>query len=43
MPVLLTTQAEYARWLNPEAAELGPLEELMRPMPDGMLQSYSAK
>jgi putative SOS response-associated peptidase YedK len=43
MPVMLTTEAEYARWLNPEAAERGPLEELMQPMPDGKLQSYAAK
>jgi len=42
MPVMLTREEEYARWLNPETAERGPLEELMRPAPDGVLERYKA-
>ena len=35
--VLLTSEEEYARWLNPEVVERGLREELMRPFPDGKL------
>ncbi|BBO35716.1 SOS response-associated peptidase [Lacipirellula parvula] len=38
MPVILQTEAEYARWLNPEIKERGPLDELMRPLADGSLE-----
>jgi putative SOS response-associated peptidase YedK len=38
MPVLLTSEAEYAAWLNPEIVERGPLEGLMRPLADGVLE-----
>jgi putative SOS response-associated peptidase YedK len=38
MPVLLTSEAEYAAWLNPEIVERGPLEQLMRPLGDGVLE-----
>jgi hypothetical protein len=38
MPVLLTSEAEYAAWLNPEVVERGPLEALMRPLGDGVLE-----
>jgi putative SOS response-associated peptidase YedK len=34
MPVLRTSEAEYAAWLNPEIVERGPLEALMRPLAD---------
>jgi len=30
MPVMLTKQEKYARWLYPEIVERGPLEVLMR-------------
>jgi putative SOS response-associated peptidase YedK len=43
MPVLLTSEEEYRRWLDPEIVERGPLEELIRPMPDGALEHYPAK
>ena len=43
MPVLLRTEEEYAAWLNPEIVERGPLEELMRPLVDGVLQVAPAK
>jgi hypothetical protein len=42
MPVLLTSEAEYAAWLNPEIVERGPLEALMRPLADGVLECYPA-
>jgi len=43
MPVLLTSEAEYAAWLNPEFVERGPLEGLMRPLADGVLQVAKAE
>jgi len=43
MPVMLTTEADYATWLNPEIVERGPLEELLRPAPDGQLKCYKSK
>jgi putative SOS response-associated peptidase YedK len=33
MPVVLTSEEQYARWLNPEVTERGPLEYLLRPTP----------
>jgi putative SOS response-associated peptidase YedK len=42
MPVLLTSEAEYAAWLNPEIVERGPLEGLMRPLADGVLEASPA-
>ena len=39
MPVILQSEAEYARWLDPEIVERGPLEELMRTLADGALVS----
>ena len=32
MPVLLTSEGDYAAWLNPEVVERGPLEAMMRPL-----------
>ena len=43
MPVLLTSEAEYAVWLNPEIVERGPLEQLMRPLADGVLEVVKAE
>jgi putative SOS response-associated peptidase YedK len=43
MPVLLTNEEEYRRWLDPEIVERGPLEELIRPMPDGTLEHYAVQ
>jgi putative SOS response-associated peptidase YedK len=43
MPVMLTNEAEYARWLDPEIIERGPLEELLRPCAPGRLAKYEAK
>ncbi len=37
MPVILRTEAEYARWLDPEITTQGPLEGLMKPLEDGAL------
>jgi putative SOS response-associated peptidase YedK len=37
MPVILSSEAEYSRWLDPEIVERGPLDELMRPLQDGSL------
>jgi putative SOS response-associated peptidase YedK len=36
MPVLLTGEGQYARWLDPEIVERGPLE-------DGALTFYRAR
>ncbi|WP_428305034.1 hypothetical protein [Lacipirellula sp.] len=38
MPAILKTEAEYARWLDPEIKERGPLDQLMRPLADGLLE-----
>ena len=40
MPVLLTTDAEMARWMDPEIVERGPLEELFRPYDSKVLRHY---
>lgn len=37
MPVILQSDEQYARWMNPEIVERGPLDELMRPLADGSL------
>ena len=42
MPLVFTTAAECARWLDPEIVERGPLEDLMRPLIDGALVRYAA-
>ena len=42
MPVLLTREEEYARWLDPEIVERGPLEELFATFPDGGLECWAA-
>jgi putative SOS response-associated peptidase YedK len=42
MPVLLAGEEQYARWLNPETVECGPLDDLLRPAADGTLVSYAA-
>ncbi len=38
MPVILQSEAEYERWLDPEIVERGPLEDLMRTLADGSLE-----
>jgi hypothetical protein len=43
MPVMLTTDFEYALWLNSEITERRLLEELMRPMAAGRLVKYEAQ
>lgn len=42
MPVILSSEEEYARWLDPEIVERGPLEDLMRSLPDGSLTAAPA-
>jgi len=42
MPVILTSEAEYAAWLNSEIVERGPLEQLKRPLGDGVLEASPA-
>jgi putative SOS response-associated peptidase YedK len=37
MPVILQSEAAYARWTDSEIVERGPLDELMRPLQDGSL------
>jgi hypothetical protein len=37
MPVILRSEAEYARWLDPEITTRAPLEGLMKPLEDGAL------
>lgn len=39
MPVILRTEAEYARWLDPSITTRTPLEGLMKPLEDGALVS----
>ena len=39
MPVILRTEAEYARWLDPEITTRAPLEGLMEPLEDGALMA----
>jgi len=43
MPALLASEDAYARWLNPEIIERGGLDELMRPMADGVLSLCKAE
>ncbi|MBL9163825.1 MAG: SOS response-associated peptidase [Planctomycetaceae bacterium] len=33
MPVVFSSEAQYAAWLNPDVVERGPLEDLLRPTP----------
>jgi len=42
MPVIFFDEADYARWLNPELTERPPLEDLLRPTPADIWQSYLA-
>jgi len=42
MPVMLTSDSEYALWLDPEIVERGPLEPLLRPLAAANLQRYQA-
>ena len=42
MPVVLTTNEEYGRWLNPEVTERAPLEDLLVPTPAELWESYQA-
>jgi putative SOS response-associated peptidase YedK len=43
MPVILTNEEQYARWLNPEVGERRPLEELLQPTPTEWWSLYPAK
>jgi|GEM_PF-2749984 len=43
MPVLLTSEDEYARWLDREVIEYERLEPLLRTFPDDQLNCYKAK
>ena len=43
MPVMLTSENEYARWLDHEIVEFDLLEPLLRSFPDGVLLSRAAK
>jgi putative SOS response-associated peptidase YedK len=42
MPVMLTSEPEYALWLNPELTDRGPFEPLFRPLDPRRLQMYKA-
>ncbi len=42
MPVLLTGEAEYTRWLNPELTTRGGLEALFVPYDPAAMASYAA-
>jgi putative SOS response-associated peptidase YedK len=42
MPVILTHEEQYARWLDAETTERGSLEELMQPTPAGIWRTYLA-
>ena len=42
MPVLLTDEAQYAAWLNPETTERGPLESLFAPFDPALMSFYRA-
>jgi hypothetical protein len=42
LPVVLCTEEESSAWLNPEIVERGPLEGLMRPLGDGVLEVVPA-
>jgi putative SOS response-associated peptidase YedK len=43
MPVMLTTAAEHAQWLDPEIVERGPLEALFAPLDPARLRCYRAE
>jgi putative SOS response-associated peptidase YedK len=43
MPVILTHEEEYARWLDPETTERPPLETLLRPTASELWRSYRAE
>jgi putative SOS response-associated peptidase YedK len=43
MPVMLTSEAEYALWLDAEITERTRLEELMRPLHPARLEKYLAQ
>jgi len=42
MPVMLTSEPEYALWLDAEITERGKLEPLLRPLEAGRLEAYKA-
>lgn len=42
MPVMLTSEADYARWLNPELTHRAALESLFAPFDAAPLESYAA-
>lgn len=37
MPVILASDEQYDLWMNPDIVEREPLEELLRPLADGVL------
>ncbi len=43
MPLVLTSEAQYARWLDPEIKTREPLKTAMQAIGDGVLLSRSAK
>lgn len=43
MPVILTGEAQYARWLNPELKGREPFESLFNPYNEAEMRSYPAK
>lgn len=42
MPVVLRGEEQYARWLNPETTDRGPLEDLLLPTPARLWSKYVA-
>jgi putative SOS response-associated peptidase YedK len=42
MPVLLTSEEQYARWLNPELVDREPLEQLFLPLDPAKMAKYPA-
>ncbi|HYO26225.1 MAG TPA: SOS response-associated peptidase [Lacipirellulaceae bacterium] len=42
MPVVLTGEAAYARWLNTDLSGRAAFEPLLRPLPEGELWTYAA-
>ena len=43
MPVLLTREADYARWLNPELSGRGAFEPLFAPHDPHAMRCYAAE
>jgi putative SOS response-associated peptidase YedK len=42
MPVMMTSEADYARWLNPELTGRAALEPLFAPLESNRLECYPA-